>query len=63
MSKNILIYLFGAWSSISVWMAATGVFLKMSPAWGSFFGIMSLMAWVGTILGLISETVKILDNE
>jgi hypothetical protein len=63
MSKNVLIYLLGAWTSISVWMAATGLFLKMSPGWGSFFAFLSLAAWVSTILGLISETVKTLDNE
>jgi hypothetical protein len=63
MSKNILIYLFGAWTASSIWMAVTGIGYNSTQAQVIPIGLLSLVAWVGTIIGLICETVKTLDNE
>jgi len=63
MSKNILIYLFGAWTASSIWMAVTGIGYNLNQAPTVTFGLLSLCAWVGTIICLILETVKTLDNE
>lgn len=63
MSKNILIYLFGAWTASSIWMAVTGIGYNLNQAQAVPFGLFSLIAWLGTIIGLILETTKTLDNE
>jgi hypothetical protein len=63
MSKNILIYLFGAWTASSIWMAVTGIGYNSTQAQAVPFVIFSLVAWGGTIAGLIYETMKTLDNE
>jgi hypothetical protein len=63
MSKNILIYLFGAWTASSIWMAVTGIGYNSNQAPTVTFGLFSLVAWAGTIIGLILETKKTLDNE
>ena len=62
MSKNILIYLFGAWTASSIWMAITGIGWNAASEAIPFI-VLSLVAWVGTIIGLIWETMKTLDNE
>jgi hypothetical protein len=63
MSKNILIYLFGAWTASSIWMAITGIGYNSNQAQAIPFAMLSLVAWGGTIVGLILETKKTLDNE
>jgi hypothetical protein len=63
MSTNILIYLFGAWTASSIWMAVTGIGYNLNQAQAVPFGLFSLIAWAGTIIGLILETKKTLDNE
>lgn len=63
MSRNILIYLFGAWTASSIWMAVTGIGYNSNQAQAIPFAIFSLVAWVGTIVGLIWETMRTLDNE
>jgi len=63
MSRNILIYLFGAWTASSFWMAKTGIGYNSNQAQAIPFVLFSLVAWVGTIVGLIWETMKALDNE
>jgi len=63
MSRNILIYLFGAWTASSIWMAVTGIGYNSNQAQAIPFGLLSLCAWVGTIICLILETMKTLNNE
>jgi hypothetical protein len=63
MSRNILIYLFGAWTASSIWMAVTGIGYNSNQAQAIPFVPFSLVAWVGTIAGLIWETMKTFDNE
>ena len=63
MSRNILIYLFGAWTASSIWMAITGIGYNSNQAPAVTFAIFSLVAWVGTIIGLIWETMRTLNNE
>lgn len=63
MSRNILIYLFGAWTASSIWMAITGIGYNSNQAQAIPFAMLSLVAWGGTIIGLIYETIKALDKE
>jgi hypothetical protein len=63
MSKNILIYLFGAWTASSIWMVVTGIGYNSNQAQAIPIGLLSLVAWFGTIVGLTWETKKNLDNE
>lgn len=63
MSKNILIYLFGAWTASSIWMAITGIGYNSTQAQSVPFVIFSFVAWFGTIIGLICETMRTLNNE
>lgn len=63
MSKNILIYLFGAFTASSFWIYSTGIAKLMPEGLAIAFAIFSLGAYIGTLFGLIAETLKTLDKE
>ena len=63
MSKNILIYLFGAWTASSFWIFFTGIAKHMPEGVVIPFAIFSLGAYIGTLFGLIAETLNTLDKE
>lgn len=63
MSKNILIYLFGAWTASSIWVWSTGVIPTTDSGIAVPFALFSLAAYIGTLFGLIAETIKTLDKD
>ena len=63
MSKNILIYLFGAWTASSFWIYSTGIAKLMDEGLAIGFAIFSLAAYIGTLFGLVAETLKTLNKE
>lgn len=63
MSKNILIYLFGAFTASSFWIYFTGIAKLMDEGLAVAFAIFSLAAYIGTLFGLVAETLKTLDKE
>lgn len=63
MSKNILIYLFGAWTASSFWAYSTGIAKHMPDGVAITFAIFSLGAYAGTLFGLVAETLNTLDKD
>lgn len=63
MSKNILIYLFGAFTASSFWIYSTGIANHMPEGLAIAFAIFSCAAYIGTLFGLIAETLNTLDKE
>lgn len=64
MSKNILIYLFGACTASSIWCYFTGVINPSVPAVVAVpFAVFSVSVWFGTLFGLITETLNTLDKD
>ena len=63
MSKNILIYLFGAFTASSFWIYSTGIAKLMDEGLAIPFAIFSLAAYIGTLFGLVAETMNTIDKD